>query len=202
MARRHWPLAMFVAAIATPALSAQPQDGWSGYHFGMSPDAVRAVPGITFGAFNPKDLMDHDAGAMASKGMTSIYGQPYSLDLFFDASQKLNGISLQNVKKTSQAACEKNFFAVLGEQEKAYGGFVPVNPRRARNDSETPPMAIVWKAQGASRYDLSTVSLDDETAYVWKSRKSAGGHYVDIATTWAGKGSEIGNECVTAITYG
>ena len=38
-------LRVFALLLATPVLAAGTIDGWSGYKFGMSPDAARAVPG-------------------------------------------------------------------------------------------------------------------------------------------------------------
>ena len=53
--------------------------------------------------------------------------------------------------------------------------FAPVNPERKRNDTDTPPTSLEWRVlEGGSHYEFATVTLEDEYAYVWKARKSAG----------------------------
>jgi hypothetical protein len=192
---------IFATLLVIPALGAQGLDGWSGYKFGMSPDAARAVPGMIFGPYSAKNLMDQNVGAMGAKKDAMVNGLPYVLDLFFDSAQKLNEITLDNEKKAAQPDCEQTFLTLLAQMEKIHGGFLPVNPQRQKNASDTPPASLVWKSQGASRYQLATLSLDDETASAWKARKVVGGNYMEIATTWSGKEGSTQTPCVTAIDY-
>jgi hypothetical protein len=193
--------AIFPALLATQPVCAQALEGWSGYKFGMSPDAARAVPGMIFGPYSAKNLMNQNVGAMGAKKNALVNGLPYVLDLFFDSSQKLNEITLDNEKKASQPDCEKTFLTLLGQMEKIHGGFSPVTPQRQKNNADTPPASVVWKSQGASRYELATLALDDETASAWKARKTVGANSVEIAATWSGKEGSSQTPCVMAIDY-
>jgi hypothetical protein len=155
--------AAFIFAIAllgtAPVLAATPLDGWNGYKFGLSPDAARAVPGMVFGPYSAKNLMNEDKGAMAAKKDVSLYSFAWTLDLFFNAGQKLDAINLENERKFSRQDCEKNFLTVLTQLEKSYGALTAVNPERKRNDADTPPTSLEWRMWGASRYQFATVAL-------------------------------------------
>ena len=205
MPRPAWIFASFALLLAPlpmvkPALAAQPIDGWNGYKFGMSPDAARAVPGATFGPYSSKNLMNENVGAMASKKVP-LNGRDYTLDLYFDASQKLNRAFLQNQINGAQPDCEKRFLDLVGLMDKTYGTFLAVNPQRARSDADKPPMSLVWKKAGADSYQLSTVFLDGETASAWKARNLQGKRYVDISATWSGKAQDTRNACVTSMDF-
>ena len=205
MPRPAWIFASFALLLAPlpmvkPALAAQPIDGWNGYKFGMSPDAARAVPGATFGPYSSKNLMTENVGAMASKKVP-LNGRDYTLDLYFDASQKLDRAFLQNQINGSQPDCEKRFLDLVGLLEKTYGTFLAVNPQRARSEADKPPVSLVWKKAGASSYQLSTVFLDGETASAWKSRNLQGKNYMDISATWSGKPQDTRNACVTSLDF-
>lgn len=201
MPRPAWILASFALLLAMPALAAQPIDGWNGYKFGLSPDAARAVPGgIVFGPYSAKNLMNEDVGAMSSK-RAMLNGRAYTLDLFFDASQKLNRAYLENQITASRPDCEKRFLDLVALMEKSYGRFLAVNPQRQRNAADTPPVSLVWKKQGANSYQLSTIFLDSETASAWKARNVQGGNYIDIAATWSGKTDDARSACVTSMDF-
>jgi hypothetical protein len=201
---------LLIVALATPALccvvavpagGAQALDGWSGYKFGMSPDAARAVPGQVFGPYSPKNLMNENRGAMGAKKDATLFGLPWALDLFFDPSEKLNEITLENERKSSRDDCEKTFLTVLAQLEKSYGGLSTVNPQRKRNDADTPPTSLEWRALGGSHYEFATVALEDEYAFVWKARKNTGGNTVVLTASWSGKPEERSSPCVTNMDY-
>jgi hypothetical protein len=206
MPRSAWISASFALllptlTLVTPALAALPIDGWNGYKFGMSPNAARAVPGVTFGPYSAKNLMNENVGAMASK-KAQLNGRDYTLDLYFDASQKLNRAFLENqINASSQPDCEKRFLDLVSLMEKTYGGFKAPNPQRARNNAETPPMSLVWKKQGVSGYQLSTVFLEGETASAWKARVTQAKNTMDISATWSGKPEDKRNACVTSLDF-
>ena len=197
-------LCLAVAALLgiAPVLAAEPLDGWGGYRFGMSPDQARAVPGQIFGPYSPKNMWNENKGAMGAKKDSMLYGQPWALNLYFDAYSRMNGLSLENEKKTStRDACEQNFLSVLAQLEKAYGALAPVNPQRKWTASDTPPTQLDWRAQGASHYQFAAVSYADEYGFAWKARKTVNGNYVDLAATWSGKPDDKANPCITDITY-
>ena len=200
MSRSVAPFVLIAGLVIGPALAATPLDGWNGYKFGMSPDAARAVPGQTFGLYSPKNFLGENKGAMGAKKNSIVYGLPWTLNLFF-ADDKMNALSLENEKKSSLADCEKTFLTVLDALGKSYGGLAPVNPERARKDSDTPPTSLEWKTEGQSRYQLATVTLDDEYAYAWKARKNQGGNYVELATTWSAAPKTTSAPCVTDINF-
>lgn len=200
MPRSLMPVAVITGMLVVPALAAVPLDGWGAYKFGMSPDAARAVPGQTFGLYSPKNLLNENKGAMGARKPSMLYGFAWAFNLFF-ADDKMNALSLENEKRASLADCEKTFLSVLGQSEKTYGAFAPVNPERMRNESDTPPTSLEWKTQGASRYQLATLTLDDEYAYAWKARKSQGGNYVELTATWSGPPKAPSAPCVTDINF-
>ena len=187
---------------AAPALSAPALDGWGAFKFGFSPDQARAVPGLSFGRYSAKDLLERNVGAMASKKPVAVYGVSYSLDLFFNSFQALNQISLQNEKTTIRADCETTFLTLLSQLEKTYGKFSPVFPEEKKNDQAQLPISVEWKASaGASHYQLATAYLNQETAYVWNARLVQGGHFVDAATVWSAPQDDAQAVCLTEIDY-
>ena len=75
---------------------------------------------------------------------------------------------------------------MLAQTEKTYGTLSPVYPQQKKNDADPLPMSIEWKnGPGASRYQLTTVFLSDETAHVWNARKPVGARYLDAAAVWS-----------------
>ena len=200
MPRPAWILASFALLLATPVLAAQAIDGWNSYKFGISPDAARAVPGIAFGLYSPKNLMNENVGAMSSK-KAMLNGRAYTLDLYFDGAQKLNRAYLENQINAARPDCERRFLDLVALMEKSYGGFLAVNPQRQRSSADTPPVSLVWKKQGPSSYQLSTIFLDGETASAWKARNVQGGNYLDISATWSGKTDDTQNACVTSLDF-
>jgi hypothetical protein len=206
MRRTLLALVMILAVGMPQALAAQAIDGWGGYKFGQSPDQARAVPGQIFGPYSARNLWNENKGAMGAKKDSQLYGQPWALNLFFDAYSKLNGLSLENEKKTtSRDACEQNFLSVLAELEKTYGALAAVNPQRKWVATDTPPTQLDWRSQGASHYQFAAISFADEYGFAWKARKSQGGNqganYVELSATWSGKPDDKANPCITDINF-
>jgi hypothetical protein len=201
---RHFRALPLLAVLAATQVSAAvPLDGWGAYKFGMSPDAARAIPGNSFKAYAAKNLWNENKGAMGATTHPRINGVTYDLNLYFDGvTSKLNGIGLENQKKNvTLTECGLSFLALLSQQEKNYGGFAPVSPERKRSTTDPLPTSVEWKQEGASRYELATVTLADEYAYAWKARKSAGGNYVEIRATWSAHPDTKTAACLTAIQY-
>lgn len=194
-------LGCLVVLLAPPTWAAQPLDGWNGYKFGQSPDAARAVPGLTFGRFTPKNLMNEDAGAMSAQNNAMLNGRAYRMTLLFNASQKLTEIILENQIDLNQPDCEKRFLGLMTVLEKTYGPFKAVDPQRKRNDAETPPTALAWKKQGPSGYQLSTVFLSSETASAWKARVVQNANYADVTAAWSGKADSDQAPCLTDVDF-
>jgi hypothetical protein len=193
--------AAFLAG-AGPAMSEPSLDGWGGLKFGMSPAQARAVPGLSFGRFGAKNLMNQNAGAMGANKGTLINGITYTMDLFFNAYEALNEISMQNQKTISMADCRDRFLILLGQQEKSYGAFLPVYPEQKKNDQAELPISIEWKtSQGMSRYQLATVFMPEETAYVWDARKVFGNRFVDAAAVWSAPHDDAQAVCLTELDY-
>jgi hypothetical protein len=189
-----------MAASAAWAVDAQTLEGWGGLHFGMSPDQARAVPGLSFGRYSAKDLLQRNLGAMASTKPGLIGGVPYKFDLFFNAYSALYEIALWNEKPTNRAECETRFLTLLGGLEKNYGGFAPVYPVRQKNDQEQIPTSVEWIGKPA-RYALATVYMGQETASVWNGRRDIGGRTVDAAAVWSAPKDDAQAMCLTEITF-
>ena len=187
-------------AIAASAASAQTLEGWGALKFGMSPDQARAVPGLAFGRYTHKDLLERNLGAMASKKPALIGGVPYNFNLFFNAYSALYEIGMWSEKNSSHADCQAAFLALLGGLEKNYGAFAPVYPVRKKNDQDQLPMSIEWIGT-PPHYHLATVYMDQETAYVWNGRKSFGERYVDASTVWSAPDDDAQSVCLTEIDF-
>ena len=191
-----------LAATAAPAFSAPTLDGFGAFKFGMSPGQARAVPGQIFGAFSAKNLLEENIGSMASKKPAIVYGGSYSFDLYFNSFQALREISLQNQKITGWTDCENTFLTLLSQLEKTYGRLSPVYPQQKKDDQAQLPISVEWKSSpGASRYQLATVYLAQETAYVWNARVLMDGRYVDAATIWSAPQIDAQADCLTEIDF-
>ena len=199
-AARSWLAAGFLI-LAAPAW-AQSLDGWGALKFGMSPEQARAQKGFTFGVFGAKNIMNENHGAMASKKPVLVNGIPYSMDIYFNAFEAMNEISMWNEKTVSQADCQDRFIILLGQIEKTYGKLAPVFPEKKKIDQDTLPMSVEWKnAPGASRYQLATVFMPSETAYVWDARRLFGGRYVDAAAVWSAPHDDDQAVCLTELDF-
>ena len=192
--------AAFLAA-TVPAFALQTLDGWGAYKFGMTPDQVRGVPGQSFGGFRVAKIDDENVGSMAAQKNPTINGISYTLIVHFHPLQKMSNISLANIAKTSQPECEKRFLTLLSQSEKSYGVFSPADPQHPQDAQDRLPSSLVWKSHAASRYQLSTIPRDEESAYVWEARKSDGPKHVDIRVTWIAKEGETGITCLMDINY-
>lgn len=202
--RLFYAFALLFALAASGAVSAAPDtlDGWGALKFGMSPDQARGVPGFTFGRYGAKNILNQNQGAMASKKPVLANGVPYSLDLNFNAFEVLARITLQNEKPTSQADCRDRFLGLLAQLEKTYGALSPVYAARKKNDQDLLPIAIEWQnGLGASRYQLATVFMGTETAYVWDARKSFDARYVDVSAVWSAPHDDEQAVCLTQMDF-
>jgi hypothetical protein len=198
---RCFCLVAALLAAADPAFALEPLDGWGNYKFGIRPDQVRAVPGQSFGRYSVTNIDGENIGAMAGQKTAIVNGIAYTLDVYFDPPLRLSRISLENETTMSRPDCEKRFLTLLSQFEKNYGGFSPVNPQHPQNAQDQLPSSLVWKSQAASRYQLSTVPIGDETAYVWEARKSDGPRYVDIVATWSARDGDTAIACLMDIYY-
>ena len=209
MAKRVWlrPALGFLAfsllaAILPAAAAPAALDGWGLLKFGMSPDQARAVPGITFGRYGARNILNQLHGAMAAKKPILVNGIPYSLDLNFNTFEALAQITLQNEKTTSEADCRDRFLALLGQLEKNYGALAPVYTARKKNDQDVLPISIEWQnGLGASRFQLATVFMGAETAYVWNARKLFDGRYVDASAVWSAPHDDDQAVCLTQMDF-
>lgn len=190
---------VLAAVLAGSQLGAASLDGWSAFKFGMSPEAARALKGQSFGRYM---VDERNQGAMGSTKPASVYGAPYSFYLFFSAFKALNRIELQNEQTTNQAGCQSAFLVLLDHLEKTYGPLSPVYPEHARNASDALPISIVWKkSAGASRYQLATVFLGDETASVWDARRVYGKRYFDLTAAWSASDPGDKAVCLTQLEF-
>jgi len=195
-------LGVCLLAGAAPAWGADTLDGWSAFKFGMSPGQARAVPGQVFGRFSGKNILNQNSGAMASKKPAIVYGVPYTFDLLFNAFETLNRISMWNETTTTRADCETRFLTLMPQLEKTYGAFLPVYPQQKKNDQDQLPIAVEWKStMGASRYQLATVYMGEETASVWNARRVFGGRFVDAVAIWSAAKDDAQAVCLTELDF-
>jgi len=189
-----------ILAMAASAAFAQTLEGWGPLKFGMSPDQARAVPGLAFGRYMAKDLLERNLGAMASKKPALIGGVAYNFNLLFNAYSALYEIGMWSEKNSSRADCQTAFLALLGGLEKNYGAFAPVYPERKKNDQDQLPMSIEWIGT-PPHYHLATVYLNQETASVWNGRRVIGNRYVDASAVWSAPDDESQSVCLTEIDF-
>ncbi|HWY63114.1 MAG TPA: hypothetical protein VNW15_14525 [Rhizomicrobium sp.] len=195
-------LVIVLLASAAPARGADALNGWGDFRFGMSPEQARAVPGQAFGRFSAKNILNQNDGAMASKKPAMLYGIPYTFDLLFNAFQALNRISMWNENTISRAECETRFLTLVPQLEKSYGALLPVYPERKKNNQDQLPISLEWKnTAGASRYQLATVYMGGETAYVWNARKVFDRGYVDAAAVWSAPQEDSQAVCLMELDF-
>jgi hypothetical protein len=195
-------VAGFLLLSELPAFAARPLQGWNGYKFGMRPEEVRAVPGITLGQYSAKDLQDRDVGSMSAQQPVRMNGIAFSLDLIFEPPKSLSKISLENQVGTTQPGCETRFIGLSSFLEKTYGGFAPINPQRLKKDDRDElPSTVVWKSHAGLRYQLTTVPLADETVHVWAARNTDGKYSLDVSATWSAKDGDTGITCLIHVDF-
>lgn len=202
MSRSALSFGVAALVLAAPAFAAETLDGWNGYKFGLSPNAARAVPGVSLGKYSAKNLQDQDIGAMSAQKPVRMNGMAFSLDLVFEPPKRLSKISVANQTRTTQPGCETRFIGMLSFLEKTYGGFAPPNPQRLKkNDRDELPSTVVWKSRAGLRYQLTTVPLAEETGYVWAARKSDGRRSLDVAATWSAKDGDRDIACLINVDF-
>jgi hypothetical protein len=193
-------MAAGILAMTASAASAQTLEGWGALKFGISPDQARAVPGLAFGRYSAKDLLERNLGSMPSTKPALIGGVAYNFNLFFTAYSTLYEIGMWNETNSSRADCQAAFLALLGGLEKNYGAFAPVYPVRKRNDQDQLPMSIEWIGT-PPHYHLATAYLNEETATVWNGRKAFAGRYVDASAVWSAPSDAAQSACLTEIDF-
>jgi hypothetical protein len=194
-----------------PAENALP--GWNAFQFGMSPQAVLAIPDYDVSGYIPVTPSGEDLGAITSKRDAALYGHPYRLTLFFTRHQKpddralipaqtLGEIALQDENPSPRDDCQNAFLLLLARLEKNYGKFGPFYPERKESPQDRLRMSVEWKNSGAlSRYQLITVFLPLETAYVWNARRYFGTRYVDLAAIWSAQRAGDPSTCMTVLDF-
>ena len=194
-----------------PAEKALP--GWSVFRFGMSPQQVLAIPGYDFAKYIPATPSGEDLGAITPKKEVQLYGLAYRFALFFTRHQEpghrelipaqtLGEIALQHEEAASQADCQNAFLLLLARLESSYGKFGPIYPERKESLKDRLPMSVEWKNGGSSlRYQLITVFLPLETAYVWNARRNFGSRYVDLTAIRSAQHAADPSTCLTILDF-
>ncbi len=116
--------AFILCAATQAAAQASPVQTWSGYALGMSPDEVRAVPGVTWGVLhNSRALNEY---WIDSTNTRTIAGNPYNAQVFFAGGKTLSDViyAYDNPAAT-RAGCDKSYLALLQDMHKTFGAFGP-----------------------------------------------------------------------------
>jgi hypothetical protein len=164
-------------------------EGWDQYKFGMTPDQVRAIPGITWDEpkansypptasqpqNNPQILPPNEfiASTMRSSSAVNKYGFEFSVTALFDAQMTLNEIYSQHYSEgQSPEECEQQFQKLLEVFEMRYGAFVPGYNPVEHDQRGNADVTAVWRdLLGAkSRYAFLTfekrrVGTDKDVSY-------------------------------------
>ena len=116
--------------------------------------------------------------------------------------QTLAEITLQDEKPASRDDCQNSFLLLLARLEKSCGKFGPFYPEQRANPHSLLRMSVEWKNSHAlSRYQLITVFLPLETAYVWNARRNFGARYVDLAAIWSAQQASDPSTCMTVLDF-
>src|SRR5215475_14540034 len=132
--RRSMLLLLVLLGLCAPA-SAETLDGWDKLKFGMTPDQVRAVPGMSWNDLVklpvPGGISTMDTKAV----VTGLAGEKFTVRLTFDGASKLNGIDLVSVRSLEEKPCRALTHKLVAGGELAYGPFMP-DPKLVTPDTQ------------------------------------------------------------------
>jgi len=157
--------------------------GWENYKFGMTPDQVRTVPGVSWLPLFTSNFGEK-ISLLTSRTPINRYGIDFGQTrLTFSADLKLTGIALTYaVGGKSPDDCEKEFRTLLPALEHRYGVFKPALPE---NDLHLPSASpIVWRdvLPSKSQYSSDTVQSFGAIGTISgaEAKHMIGAGYVDV----------------------
>jgi len=141
--RRSVLVSLALLSFAAPA-SAETLDGWDKLKFGMTPDQVRAVPGITWNEL-VKLPVPGGLSTMDSKApVLGVAREKFDVRLTFNGAAKLTNIDLVSSRGLEQKPCNALTHKLVAGAEQTYGPFAP---DRKQIQSDTPD--IVYENAGS-----------------------------------------------------
>jgi len=152
--------------------------GWEKLDFGMNPDQVRAVKGVTWNDL-VKLPVPGGLSTMDSKKTVTAFGVKYTVRLTFDGASKLNTIDLVSNKGLAAAPCDALTRKVLAAAETSYGAFAP-DPKYVKADME----GLTYETAGTGSRLLvqTTDSPDIGKTVISETRHVSGSASVQVST--------------------
>ncbi|MEA2824042.1 MAG: hypothetical protein QOF03_524 [Alphaproteobacteria bacterium] len=170
--------------------------GWNQYKFDMTPEQVKAVPGI---AWNPlklgtvpltpseKENGRISWGFMSASSKVTLYGHAFGVTASFDPKLTLNDIAARtDGDGSSLDDCEQQFRMLVEAFELDYGPFTPVQSTGGR-DLRRATETTVWRAiAGAkSKYEFDTLhDADGSDSFVARANRTYGAHVIGIGMSY------------------
>ena len=175
--RRSLLLPLVLIGLAAP-VSAQTLDGWDKLKFGMSPDQVRAAPGI---AWNDLAKLPVPGGLSimdSKKPVTAVAGEKFDVRLTFNGASKLTNIDLVSLRSLEEKPCSALTHKLVAGAERIYGPFAP---DRKLVQPDTPD--LVFESAGSkSRLMVQRGdSPDTGVTVIASTRHAAGKALVQVA---------------------
>ena len=169
--RRFAVFSLAVIGSAVPALAQAPLDGWDKIKFGMSPDQVKAAPGITW---NDPVKLPVPGGLIIMESqspVTAIAGEKLTVRLSFTGASKLTNIDLVSVRNLEEKPCNALTHKLVAGAEQIYGPFAP---DRKLIKSDTPDI-VYEKAGSKSRLMVQAGDSPDTGKTVIATTRHADG---------------------------
>ncbi len=179
--RRHLLMSFAVLASAAPAFAQAPVDGWDKLKFGMTPDQVRGVAGITWNDL-VKLPVPGGLSVMESKALVpGVAGEKFSVRLTFDGAVKLQTVDLVAMRSLQEKPCLALTHKLVAGAEKDYGPFAP---DRKLVQSDTPDLVFENAGSKSKLMVQAGDSPDTGKTVIATTRHAAGKALVQVALNY------------------
>ena len=178
---RPFAALLLAAGFAAPAFAQTPLDGWGPIKLGMTPEQVRALPGIAWNDLN-KLPVPGGLGMMDSKApVAGVAKEKFTVRLTFTGASKLTSIDLVSLRNLEEKPCTALIHKLVAGAEQDFGPFAP-------DRKLIPPDApdITYESAGSkSRLMVqSGDSPDTGKTVIANTRHAAGKAMVQVALNY------------------
>lgn len=160
-------LLLIAITMRVSAAEATSLEGWGEYKFGMTPEQVRAVPGLSWSDLHRESLGEATSNWIASSNTEQIARRQFGATFYFgsaegfeDPAPMLEQMILKNsgTERTADS-CEQGFIEVLDDTERGRGRFKPQHPPQAETSDALGATAWRRTPDGNSTYEWRTVKI-------------------------------------------